>query len=120
MRGILRHPVRRMERAGLRTGLRWKVSAAIALVAGLVAIVLSLVVHNAARVSMLDNARELANDRVLMAQRNYELNRGRSSPTSRSTTRSCRPRCARGSSGAAGRAMSPSTTGWRTSGRPSP
>ncbi|KOV76023.1 MULTISPECIES: two-component system sensor histidine kinase CseC [unclassified Streptomyces] len=76
MRGILRHPVRRMERAGLRTGLRWKVSAAIALVAGLVAIVLSLVVHNAARVSMLDNARELANDRVLMAQRNYELNRG--------------------------------------------
>jgi signal transduction histidine kinase len=59
----------------LRTGLRWKLSAAIALVAGLVAIVLSLVVHNAARVSMLDNARELANDRVQIAQRNYELNR---------------------------------------------
>ncbi|WP_086701199.1 sensor histidine kinase, partial [Streptomyces tricolor] len=76
MRGILRHPVRRMERAGLRTGLRWKVSAAIALVAGLVAVVLSLVVHNAARVSMLDNARELANDRLLTAQRFYELGRG--------------------------------------------
>ncbi|MFF9091062.1 two-component system sensor histidine kinase CseC [Streptomyces sp. NPDC014991] len=76
MRGILRYPARRMERADLRTGLRWKLSAAIALVAGLVAIVLSLVVHNAARVSMLDNARELANERLLLAQRNYELNRG--------------------------------------------
>ncbi|MER5858712.1 two-component system sensor histidine kinase CseC [Streptomyces sp. NPDC059688] len=80
MRGILRHPVRHMERAGLRTGLRWKLSAAIALVAGLVAIVLSLVVHNAARVSMLDNARELANERLLLAQRNYELNRGPTFP----------------------------------------
>ncbi|WP_031225159.1 two-component system sensor histidine kinase CseC [Streptomyces roseochromogenus] len=75
MRGFLRYPVRRMERAGLHTGLRWKLSAAIALVAGLVAIALSLVVHNAARVSMLDNARDLANQRVQIAQRNYELNR---------------------------------------------
>ncbi|MEU6774303.1 two-component system sensor histidine kinase CseC [Streptomyces sp. NPDC046759] len=75
MRGIFRHPVRRMERVGLHTGLRWKLSAAIALVAGLVAIALSLVVHNAARVSMLDNARDLANQRVQIAQRNYELNR---------------------------------------------
>ncbi|MGW4436019.1 two-component system sensor histidine kinase CseC [Streptomyces sp. NPDC004596] len=73
MRGILRRPMRRVERAGLRTGLRWKLSAAIALVAGLVAIALSLVVHNAARVSMLDNARDLANARVQIAQRNYEL-----------------------------------------------
>ncbi|MFJ9930985.1 two-component system sensor histidine kinase CseC [Streptomyces misionensis] len=73
MRGFLRHPVRRMERVGLHTGIRWKLSAAIALVAGLVAVALSLVVHNAARVSMLDNARDLANDRVLLAQRNYEL-----------------------------------------------
>jgi len=64
-----------MERAGLHTGLRWKLSAAIALVAGLVAITLSLVVHNAARVSMLDNARDLANERVQIAQRNYDLNR---------------------------------------------
>ncbi|MFS4096869.1 two-component system sensor histidine kinase CseC [Streptomyces sp. AF1A] len=73
MRGILRYPARRMERVGLHTGLRWKLSAAIALVAGLVAIALSLVVHNAARVSMLDNARDLANERVQIAQRNYEL-----------------------------------------------
>ncbi|MER6421219.1 two-component system sensor histidine kinase CseC [Streptomyces sp. NPDC001137] len=75
MRRILRSPVRRMERAGLHTGLRWKLSAAIALVAGLVAITLSLVVHNAAWVSMLDNARDLANERVEIAQRNYDLNR---------------------------------------------
>ncbi|MGW2716424.1 two-component system sensor histidine kinase CseC [Streptomyces sp. NPDC001492] len=75
MRRILRSPVRRMERAGLHTGLRWKLSAAIALVAGLVAITLSLVVHNAAWVSMLDNARDLANERVQIAQRNYDLNR---------------------------------------------
>ena len=53
--------------------LRWKLSAAIALVGALVAIVLSLVVHNAARVSMLDNARDLADERVQIAQRNYEL-----------------------------------------------
>ncbi|MGW4565489.1 two-component system sensor histidine kinase CseC [Streptomyces sp. NPDC004561] len=72
MRGILRYPARRMERAGLHTGLRWKLSAAIALVAGLVAIALSLVVHNAARVSMLDNARDLANERVQLAQGYYE------------------------------------------------
>ncbi|MFJ8494855.1 two-component system sensor histidine kinase CseC [Streptomyces sp. NPDC094038] len=58
---------------GLRTGLRWKLSAAIALVGALVAIALSLVVHNAARVSMLDNARELANERLQIGQRNYEL-----------------------------------------------
>ncbi|WP_031165121.1 two-component system sensor histidine kinase CseC [Streptomyces durhamensis] len=75
MRRILRNPVRRMERAGLHTGLRWKLSAAIALVAGLVAIVLSLVVHNAARVSMLDNARDLANQRLQWAQLNYDHNR---------------------------------------------
>ncbi|MFF9058654.1 two-component system sensor histidine kinase CseC [Streptomyces sp. NPDC014882] len=74
MRGMLRHlvPVR-AERTGLHTGLRWKLSAAIALVGALVAIVLSLVVHNAARVSMLDNARDLADERVQIAQRNYEL-----------------------------------------------
>ncbi|MFD3498904.1 two-component system sensor histidine kinase CseC [Streptomyces sp. NPDC058676] len=58
---------------GMRTGLRWKLSAAIALVGALVAITLSLVVHNAARVSMLDNARDLADERVQIAQRNYEV-----------------------------------------------
>lgn len=71
MRGILRSPV--TERVVMRTGLRWKLSAAIALVGALVAIALSLVVHNAARVSMLDNARDLADERIRIAQRNYEL-----------------------------------------------
>ncbi|MFE6282330.1 two-component system sensor histidine kinase CseC [Streptomyces sp. NPDC057877] len=60
-------------RSGLRTGLRWKLSTAIALVGALVAVALSLVVHNAARVSMLDNARDLADARLRIAQRNYEL-----------------------------------------------
>ncbi|WAU86127.1 HAMP domain-containing sensor histidine kinase [Streptomyces sp. Qhu-G9] len=55
-----------------RTGIRWKLSAAIAAVGALVAVALSLVVHNAARVSMLDNARDLADERVQIAQRNYE------------------------------------------------
>ncbi len=75
MRGNLRRPgtAATDRRPGLRTGLRWKLSAAIALVGALVAIALSLVVHNAARVSMLDNARDLADERVLIAQRNYEL-----------------------------------------------
>ncbi|MET7695486.1 two-component system sensor histidine kinase CseC [Streptomyces sp. NPDC005483] len=71
MRGILRGPV--TERLVVRTGLRWKLSAAIALVGALVAIALSLVVHNAARVSMLDNARDLADERIQIAQRNFEL-----------------------------------------------
>ncbi|MFI5689810.1 two-component system sensor histidine kinase CseC [Streptomyces sp. NPDC051636] len=76
MRGIIRRRVRgRVGRAGLRTGLRWKLSAAIALVGALVAIALSLVVHNAARVSMLDNARDLALDRLQIPERNYVLNR---------------------------------------------
>ncbi|MFE3850913.1 two-component system sensor histidine kinase CseC [Streptomyces griseorubiginosus] len=71
MRGILRNPV--SDRVVMRTGLRWKLSAAIALVGALVAVALSLVVHNAARVSMLDNARDLADERIQIAQRNYEL-----------------------------------------------
>ncbi|MEU9554842.1 two-component system sensor histidine kinase CseC [Streptomyces fumanus] len=74
MRGYFRRPVAALaRRADLRTGLRWKLSAAIALVGALVAVALSLVVHNAARVSMLDNARDLADDRLVIAQRNYEL-----------------------------------------------
>ncbi|MGV9891859.1 two-component system sensor histidine kinase CseC [Streptomyces sp. NPDC003395] len=74
MRGIVRRLLpEHLERAGIRTGLRWKLSAAIALVGALVAIVLSLVVHNAARVSMLDNARDLAVERIKIAQRNYDL-----------------------------------------------
>ncbi|MEU6373237.1 two-component system sensor histidine kinase CseC [Streptomyces sp. NPDC046909] len=73
MRGTFRRLVpARLERTGIRTGLRWKLSAAIALVGALVAIALSLVVHNAARVSMLDNARDLADERIKIAQNNYE------------------------------------------------
>ncbi|MFH9576148.1 two-component system sensor histidine kinase CseC [Streptomyces sp. NPDC017454] len=67
----------------IRTGLRWKLSAAIALVGALVAVVLSLVVHNAARVSMLDNARDLADERILVAQRNYELSGRQNFPNAR-------------------------------------
>ncbi|MEU1182246.1 two-component system sensor histidine kinase CseC [Streptomyces sp. NPDC005820] len=63
----------RAQGAGIRTGLRWKLSAAIALVGALVAIALSLVVHNAARVSMLDNARDLADERIQIAQHNFEM-----------------------------------------------
>ncbi|MFR0358305.1 two-component system sensor histidine kinase CseC [Streptomyces sediminimaris] len=75
MRGTSRRPTAPDDAGGtgMRTGLRWKLSAAIALVGALVAIALSLVVHNAARVSMLDNARDLADERVQIAQRSYEL-----------------------------------------------
>ncbi|GGU44704.1 two-component system sensor histidine kinase CseC [Streptomyces diastaticus] len=58
-------------RGHLHTGLRWKLSAAITLVGALVALALSLVVHNAARISMLDNARDLQDERVQFAQRIY-------------------------------------------------
>ncbi|NGO49028.1 two-component system sensor histidine kinase CseC [Streptomyces ureilyticus] len=56
----------------LRTGVRWKFSAAIALVGALMAVTLSVIVHNAARYSVLSNARDLADTRVQIAQRNYE------------------------------------------------
>ncbi|MGW2933682.1 two-component system sensor histidine kinase CseC [Streptomyces sp. NPDC001156] len=59
----------------IRTGLRWKLSAAIALVGAMVAIALSLVVHNAASVSMLNNSRDLADERIQVAQRMYESGR---------------------------------------------
>lgn len=72
MRGILG---RLVPDDAIRTGLRWKLSAAIALVGALVAIALSLVVHNAARVSMLDNSRDLAIERIQVAQRMYESGR---------------------------------------------
>jgi signal transduction histidine kinase len=58
---------------GLRwPGLRWKLTAAIALVSTLVALAMAVVVHNAARVSMLNNSRNLQDDRVQVASRNYE------------------------------------------------
>ncbi|MFF9482973.1 two-component system sensor histidine kinase CseC [Streptomyces sp. NPDC014733] len=61
-----------MLRLPLRTGLRWKLSAAIALVGALVAVALSLVVHNAARASMLDNSRDVQIERLNSTQRIYE------------------------------------------------
>ncbi|MFD5749173.1 two-component system sensor histidine kinase CseC [Streptomyces sp. NPDC127033] len=61
-----------MKRLALRTGVRWKISIAIAGVSALVAVALSLVVHNSARVSMLDNAREVQLERLLFAQRMYD------------------------------------------------
>ncbi|MEK8143801.1 two-component system sensor histidine kinase CseC [Streptomyces sp. M10(2022)] len=61
-----------MRRLALRTGVRWKISIAIAAVGALIAVALSLVVHNAARVSMIENAREVQLERLLFAQRLYE------------------------------------------------
>ncbi|MEU1434516.1 two-component system sensor histidine kinase CseC [Streptomyces sp. NPDC005786] len=61
-----------MRRPALRTGVRWKISIAIASVGALIAIALSLVVHNAARVSMLENAREVQLERLNYAQLLYE------------------------------------------------
>ncbi|MEV6652617.1 two-component system sensor histidine kinase CseC [Streptomyces sp. NPDC051219] len=61
-----------MKRFALRTGIRWKISFAIAAVGALVAVALSLVVHNAARVSMLDNARDVQLERVQFIARNSE------------------------------------------------
>ncbi|GGO57289.1 MULTISPECIES: two-component system sensor histidine kinase CseC [Streptomyces] len=58
--------------ARLRTGVRWKIAAAIGMVGALVAVALSLVVHNAAWVSMLDNARDLQDERVQLALRTYQ------------------------------------------------
>ncbi|MCA1219225.1 two-component system sensor histidine kinase CseC [Streptomyces sp. 8L] len=61
-----------MKRLALRTGIRWKISIAIAAVGALIAVALSLVVHNAAHVSMLDNAREVQLSQTLFAERMYD------------------------------------------------
>ncbi|MFB0628817.1 two-component system sensor histidine kinase CseC [Streptomyces sp. AB3(2024)] len=53
-----------MRRFTLRTGIRWKITLAIAAVGALTALALSLVVHSAARVSMLESAREAELERV--------------------------------------------------------
>ncbi|WP_328672925.1 HAMP domain-containing histidine kinase [Streptomyces sp. NBC_00322] len=66
-----------MRRLVLRTGVRWKISIAIAGVGALIAVALSLVVHNAARVSMLDNARDVQMKQVLLAQRWYETSKNK-------------------------------------------
>ncbi|MCX4780203.1 two-component system sensor histidine kinase CseC [Streptomyces sp. NBC_01264] len=64
-----------MKRFTLRTGIRWKITLAIASVGALTAIALSLVVHSAARVSMLESAREVQLDRVQFISRNAEAGR---------------------------------------------
>ncbi|MEE1930398.1 HAMP domain-containing sensor histidine kinase [Streptomyces sp. TRM 70351] len=56
----------------LRAGLRWKVSAAIAAVSALVALLLSLIVHNAARVTMINNSRDVQDERLRSAQRIFD------------------------------------------------
>ncbi|MFC0601995.1 two-component system sensor histidine kinase CseC [Streptomyces palmae] len=61
-----------MKKLVFRSGLRWKVSLAIAAVSAMVAVALSLVVHNAARVSMIDNSRDVMNQRLMVAQTWYE------------------------------------------------
>ncbi|UQA93912.1 two-component system sensor histidine kinase CseC [Streptomyces halobius] len=61
-----------MVRVALRTGLRWKLSAAIALVGALVAVALSLVVHNEARSSMLDNSRDMQIKQLDFTQKFFE------------------------------------------------
>ncbi|MGY0017765.1 two-component system sensor histidine kinase CseC [Streptomyces sp. YJ-C3] len=75
-RVTLRTLLPRRLRRSLRTGVRWKISVAIALVGALVAVALSLVVHNAARVSMLDNARDVQDERIQFVQRQYEARGG--------------------------------------------
>lgn len=64
-----------MKRFTLRTGIRWKITLAIASVGALTAIALSLVVHSAARVSMLESAREVQLDRVQFISRTVEAGR---------------------------------------------
>ncbi|WP_431782591.1 sensor histidine kinase [Streptomyces chumphonensis] len=57
----------------VRFGLRWKLSGAIAAVSALVALLLSLIVHNAARVTMISNSRDVQDERLRSAERIYEL-----------------------------------------------
>ncbi|MFI7387400.1 two-component system sensor histidine kinase CseC [Streptomyces sp. NPDC049813] len=75
-RVTLRTLLPRRLRRSLHTGVRWKISVAIALVGALVAVALSLVVHNAARVSMLDNARDVQDERIQFVQRQFEARGG--------------------------------------------
>ncbi|NXY98516.1 HAMP domain-containing histidine kinase [Streptomyces sp. BR123] len=64
-----------MRRFTFRTGIRWKIATAIAAVAALVVVALSLVVHSGARTSMLDSAREVQLDRVQFISRNVDVGR---------------------------------------------
>ncbi|WP_405778257.1 two-component system sensor histidine kinase CseC [Streptomyces sp. NBC_00859] len=69
-----------MKHLALRTGVRWKISIAIAAVGALIAVALSLVVHNAARVSMLDNARDTQVVRLQFALRLFESKQQQQQP----------------------------------------
>ncbi|MFG2619088.1 two-component system sensor histidine kinase CseC [Streptomyces sp. NPDC048507] len=64
-----------MRRLTLRTGIRWKITLAIAAVGALTALALSLVVHSAARVSMLESARDQELERVQFIARTAEAGR---------------------------------------------
>ncbi|MFJ9342371.1 two-component system sensor histidine kinase CseC [Streptomyces sp. NPDC101733] len=64
-----------MSRFTLRTGIRWKITLAIAAVGALTALALSLVVHSAARVSMLESARDQQLERVQFIARNADAGR---------------------------------------------
>ncbi|MEU8465845.1 two-component system sensor histidine kinase CseC [Streptomyces sp. NPDC029003] len=64
-----------MRRFTLRTGIRWKITLAIAAVGALTALALSLVVHSAARVSMLESARDQELERVQFIARTAEAGR---------------------------------------------
>jgi signal transduction histidine kinase len=55
-----------------RTGLRWKLSAAIAAVAALVALALSLVMHDAARDTMENSSRDVQIERLQYARRIFD------------------------------------------------
>ncbi|MFI9723756.1 two-component system sensor histidine kinase CseC [Streptomyces sp. NPDC052396] len=60
-----------MVKLALRSGIRWKVSLAIALVGAMVAVALSLVVHNASKASLLNGTRDVMDQRVQVAERYY-------------------------------------------------
>lgn len=53
-------------------GIRWKLTAAIAVVSALVTLVLSVVVHSATRQSMVDNTRDMQDERLQFVRRVYE------------------------------------------------
>ncbi|MFJ3882033.1 two-component system sensor histidine kinase CseC [Streptomyces sp. NPDC090077] len=64
-----------MRRITLRTGIRWKITLAIAAVGALTALALSLVVHSAARVSMMESARDQELERVQYIARTPDAGR---------------------------------------------
>ncbi|MFJ3922898.1 two-component system sensor histidine kinase CseC [Streptomyces sp. NPDC090022] len=64
-----------MKRFTLRTGIRWKITIAIAAVGALITLALSLVVHSAARTSMLESQRDTQLERVKYIARNAEAGR---------------------------------------------